>query len=70
MDVTLLILAGAIILFFIILFTIIPVGLWISAIAAGVKVSLTSASSRCACVGCRLTGSSCRSSRPTRPAST
>jgi uncharacterized protein YqfA (UPF0365 family) len=42
MDVTLLILAGAIILFFIILFTIIPVGLWISAIAAGVKVSLTS----------------------------
>ncbi|MFO7544988.1 MAG: flotillin-like protein FloA [Trueperaceae bacterium] len=42
MDVTLLILAGAIILFFFILFTIIPVGLWISAIAAGVKVSLIS----------------------------
>lgn len=42
MDVPLVILAGAVILFFIILFSIIPVGLWISAIAAGVKVSLTS----------------------------
>lgn len=37
-----LILAGIVILFFMILFTFIPVGLWISAIAAGVKVSLTS----------------------------
>ncbi len=42
MDVPLVILAGAVILFFIILFSIIPVGLWISAIAAGVRVSLTS----------------------------
>ncbi|MBX3143747.1 MAG: flotillin-like protein FloA [Trueperaceae bacterium] len=42
MDIPLVILAGAVILFFIILFSIIPVGLWISAIAAGVKVSLTS----------------------------
>ncbi|HEX7038845.1 MAG TPA: flotillin-like protein FloA [Trueperaceae bacterium] len=42
MDVPLIILAGAIILFFIILFSIIPIGLWISAIAAGVKVSLVS----------------------------
>jgi uncharacterized protein YqfA (UPF0365 family) len=39
---TVLIVAGAILLFFIILFSIIPVGLWISAIAAGVKVSLGS----------------------------
>lgn len=37
-----LILAGIVILFFMILFTFIPVGLWVSAIAAGVKVSLTS----------------------------
>jgi len=42
MDVPLIILAGAIVLFFVILFSIIPVGLWISAIAAGVKVSLVS----------------------------
>jgi uncharacterized protein YqfA (UPF0365 family) len=42
MDVPLIILAGAVILFFIILFSIIPIGLWISAVAAGVKVSLTS----------------------------
>ncbi len=42
MDVPLIILAGGIILFFIILFSIIPVGLWISAVAAGVRVSLTS----------------------------
>ncbi len=41
-DVPLIILAGAIVLFFIILFSVIPIGLWISAIAAGVKVSLTS----------------------------
>jgi len=42
MDVPLIILAGAIVLFFIFLFSFIPIGLWISAIAAGVKVSLTS----------------------------
>ncbi len=42
MDITLLFFAGAIILFFLILFTVIPVGLWVSAIAAGVKVSLSS----------------------------
>ncbi|HEX7000256.1 MAG TPA: flotillin-like protein FloA [Trueperaceae bacterium] len=41
-DVPLIILAGAIVLFFIILFSVIPIGLWISAIAAGVKVSLIS----------------------------
>ncbi|MEX2501932.1 MAG: flotillin-like protein FloA, partial [Trueperaceae bacterium] len=34
--------AGAVVLFFIVLFTIIPVGLWIAAISAGVKVSLIS----------------------------
>lgn len=39
---SLLIIAGAVLIFFLILFTIIPVGLWISAVAAGVKVSLTS----------------------------
>lgn len=37
-----LILAGIVIFFFMILFTFIPVGLWVSAIAAGVKVSLVS----------------------------
>lgn len=37
-----LIIGGAILLFFIILFSIIPIGLWISAIAAGVQVSLPS----------------------------
>jgi uncharacterized protein YqfA (UPF0365 family) len=42
MDIAVLIIAGAALLFFIILFTIVPVGLWISAIAAGVKVSLGS----------------------------
>ena len=42
MDFTLLILAGAVLLFFIILFNFIPVGLWISAVAAGVRVSLPS----------------------------
>ena len=42
MDITLLILAGAVLLFFIILFNFIPLGLWISAVAAGVKVSLPS----------------------------
>jgi len=42
MDIPLLILAGTVVLFFIILFNFIPVGLWISAVAAGVKVSLFS----------------------------
>ena len=42
MDIPLIVLAGGIILFFIVLFSIVPVGLWISAIAAGVKVSLIS----------------------------
>ena len=42
MDIPLIVLAGGIVLFFIILFSIVPVGLWISAIAAGVRVSLTS----------------------------
>jgi uncharacterized protein YqfA (UPF0365 family) len=42
MDIGILVLAGAIILFFLVLFTIIPVGLWVSAVAAGVKVSLLS----------------------------
>ena len=37
-----LIIAGIIILFFMILFTFIPVGLWVSAVAAGVKVTLIS----------------------------
>jgi uncharacterized protein YqfA (UPF0365 family) len=41
-DIGILILAGAVILFFLILFTVIPVGLWVSAVAAGVKVSLLS----------------------------
>ncbi|MCY4354538.1 MAG: flotillin-like protein FloA [Truepera sp.] len=42
MDFTLLIIASAAILFFLVLFTIIPVGLWVSALAAGVRVSLIS----------------------------
>ncbi len=42
MDIPLLILAGAVLLFFIVLFNFVPVGLWISAISAGVKVSLLS----------------------------
>ena len=42
MDMTLLIVAGAVLLFFIVLFAVIPFGLWISAIAAGVNVSLVS----------------------------
>jgi uncharacterized protein YqfA (UPF0365 family) len=41
-DIGILILAGAVILFFLVLFTVIPVGLWVSAVAAGVKVSLLS----------------------------
>ena len=39
---SILLIAGAAIVFFIILFSFIPVGLWISAIAAGVRVALTS----------------------------
>lgn len=42
MDFGILFIAGAIILFFMILFTVIPVGLWVSAVAAGVRVSLFS----------------------------
>ncbi len=42
MDIGILLVAGVIILFFLILFTVVPVGLWVSAIAAGVKVSLIS----------------------------
>jgi uncharacterized protein YqfA (UPF0365 family) len=42
MDFGILVTAGAIILFFIILFTVVPVGLWVSAIAAGVRVPLVS----------------------------
>jgi uncharacterized protein YqfA (UPF0365 family) len=41
-DLPFLIIAGAIVLFFLILFTFIPVGLWIAAISAGVQVSLIS----------------------------
>jgi len=41
-DLSFLIVAGAIVLFFLILFTFIPVGLWIAAISAGVRVSLIS----------------------------
>ena len=41
-DLPFLIIAGAIVLFFLILFTFIPVGLWIAAISAGVRVSLIS----------------------------
>ncbi|UCH24255.1 MAG: flotillin-like protein FloA [Trueperaceae bacterium] len=39
---TLLIIAGAAVLFFFILFSIVPIGLWISALAAGVRVPLIS----------------------------
>jgi uncharacterized protein YqfA (UPF0365 family) len=42
MDISLLIIAGAAVLFFFILFSIVPVGLWISALAAGVRVPLIS----------------------------
>ncbi len=42
MDYTLPIFAGAIILFFIVLFSVVPIGLWISAVAAGVRVGLLS----------------------------
>jgi len=41
-DLPFLIIAGAIVLFFLILFTFIPIGLWIAAISAGVQVSLIS----------------------------
>jgi len=41
-DLSILIIAAIVVLFFIILFSFVPVGLWISAIAAGVRVSLTS----------------------------
>lgn len=42
MDSSIFILAGLIVLFFILLFSFVPVGLWISAVAAGVRVSLGS----------------------------
>ncbi len=42
MDIGLLIIAGAVLVFFLILFSVIPIGLWISAVAAGVQVSLPS----------------------------
>jgi uncharacterized protein YqfA (UPF0365 family) len=42
MDIGILLIAGAVVLFFLILFTVVPVGLWVSAVAAGVKVSLVS----------------------------
>ncbi len=42
MSSTLLIVAGAIVLFFLVLFSVIPIGLWISAVAAGVRVGLPS----------------------------
>jgi uncharacterized protein YqfA (UPF0365 family) len=41
-DISFLIIAGAVVLFFLVLFTVIPIGLWIAAISAGVKVSLIS----------------------------
>jgi uncharacterized protein YqfA (UPF0365 family) len=41
-DFSILIIAAIVVLFFIILFSFVPVGLWISAISAGVRVSLTS----------------------------
>lgn len=42
MDIGILILAAGVVLFFMVLFTVIPVGLWVSAVAAGVRVSLLS----------------------------
>ena len=42
MDLTVIIIAAIVVVFFIILFSFVPIGLWISAIAAGVRVSLTS----------------------------
>ena len=42
MDLTVIIVAAIVVVFFIILFSFVPIGLWISAISAGVRVSLTS----------------------------
>ena len=42
MDLSVIIVAAIVVIFFIILFSFIPIGLWISAISAGVRVSLTS----------------------------
>ena len=42
MDFTVLIIAAIVVVFFIILLSFVPIGLWISAISAGVRVSLTS----------------------------
>lgn len=42
MDISLLIIAATVIVFFLVFFWVIPVGLWISAISAGVRVSLIS----------------------------
>lgn len=42
MDLSVLIIAAIVVVFFIILFSFVPIGLWISAISAGVRVSLTS----------------------------
>jgi uncharacterized protein YqfA (UPF0365 family) len=42
MSISVLVTAAAAVLFFMILFTVIPVGLWISAVAAGVRVGLIS----------------------------
>ena len=42
MDLSVIIIAAIVVIFFIILFSFIPIGLWISAISAGVRVSLTS----------------------------
>jgi len=41
-DLSIIIIAAIVIVFFIILFSFVPIGLWISAISAGVRVSLTS----------------------------
>jgi len=41
-DFSILIIAAVVVIFFIVLFSFVPVGLWISAISAGVRVSLTS----------------------------
>ncbi len=42
MDLSVIITAAIVVVFFIILFSFVPIGLWISAISAGVRVSLTS----------------------------
>ena len=41
-TITLLVIAGAAVLFFVVLLNVVPVGLWISALAAGIRVSLIS----------------------------